>query len=52
MARRIEICVPREFADDVREVLASRDKCDLGDDSSKPVCAHIRPKAKISFTVI
>lgn len=29
MARRIEICVPLDYADDVRECLESPDKCDL-----------------------
>lgn len=52
MARRIEICVPFEYADVVREILESPDKCDLGENSAKPgIIVEIEGRGTTIFTV-
>jgi hypothetical protein len=52
MARRIEICVPTEYAEVVREVLESPYKCDLSETSSKPgIIVELEGKGTTVFTL-
>ena len=52
MARRIEIAVPAEYAEVVREVLESPYKCDLGETSSKAgTIVEIEAKETVIFVV-
>ena len=52
MARRIEIAVPIEYAEVVREVLENPYKCDLGESSAKPgTVIEVEAKETIIFIV-
>ena len=52
MARRIEIAVPVEYADVVREVLENPYKCDLGENSAKPgTIVEVEAKETMIFVV-
>lgn len=52
MARRIEIAVPTEYAEVVREVLENPYKCDLGENSAKPgTIIEVEAKDTIIFIV-